>query len=199
MIALSRAYVCVEGAPRIDRVDERIFTLRYFAACMDCGFCADQCCSYGVDIDADNIARVISLGAAFEAFVGVPQCDWFTPERWVDGEFPSGRYGRTQTRAGKCVFASPSRGCRIHAWCLQTGLDYHHYKPLVSTLFPVTFELGALVPSGEAADGTLVCSGNGPTLYQGARDELRFYFGDGLVGELDALAGILPQGDFMLG
>jgi hypothetical protein len=188
MIALARPYVCVLGAPLIDRIDERIFTLRYFAACMECGFCADQCCSYGVDIDAANIDRVMSLGADFEAFVGVPAHDWFTPERAADAEFPSGSYGRTTTRNGKCVFAGAARGCRIHAWCLQQGLDYHRFKPLVSTLFPVTFDYGALVPSGEAVDGTLVCSGDGPTLYQGARDELRFYFEDAFIAALDALA-----------
>jgi hypothetical protein len=189
MIALSRAYASVFGAPVIDRIDPRLFTLRYFAACMDCSFCADQCCSYGVDIDTANIDALRGLGADFAAFVGVPQSDWFTAERSADAEFPSGTYGRTQTRDGKCVFADRGgRGCRIHAWCLQQGLDYHRYKPLVSTLFPVTFEFGALVPSPETLDGTLACAGSGPTLYQGARDELVYYFGEAFVAELDAHA-----------
>lgn len=188
MIALSRAFPCVLGAPVIDRIDRRIFTLRYFAACMDCGFCADQCCSYGVDVDAANIEAIRALGPDFAAFVGVPASDWFTAERWCDAEFPSGAYGRTRTVAGKCVFADASgRGCRIHAWCLAHGLDVHHFKPLVSTLFPLTFEYGALVPSPETLDGTLVCAGNGPTLYHGARDELRHYFGAAFVAELDEM------------
>lgn len=188
MIALARAYPCVLGAPVIDRIDPRLFTLRYFAACMECSFCADQCCSYGVDIDTANIEALRALGPDFAAFVGVPASQWFTAERTPDAEFPSGTYGRTQARNGKCVFASPTgRGCRIHAWCLAQGFDYHRYKPLVSTLFPVTFEFGALVPSPEAVDGTLVCAGNGPTLYQGARDELGWYFGPAFIAELDAL------------
>lgn len=188
MIALSRSHACVLGAPAIDRIDRRIFTLRYFAACMDCGFCADQCCSYGVDIDAANMEALRGLGPDFEAFVGVPQAEWFTGEIVSDPEFPSGAYGRTSAPHGKCVFAArTARGCRIHAWCLQNGLDYHRFKPLVSTLFPVTFEHGALVPSPETLDGTLVCSGSGPTLYDGARDELLLYFGSGFVAELDAL------------
>ena len=191
MIALSRSYACVLGAPASDRIDRRIFTLRYFAACMTCGFCADQCCSYGVDIDAANIDALRRLGPDFESFVGVPASQWFTAERSADAEFPSGAYGRTQTRNGKCVFASlTGRGCRIHAWCLARGLDYHRYKPLVSTLFPVTFEFGALVPSPEAVDGTLVCAGNGPTLYEGTRDELLTYFGEAFIAELDALTPI---------
>lgn len=188
MIALSRSYPCEFGAPVIDRVDERIFTLRYFAACMDCGFCSDQCCSYGVDIDAANMEALCSLGPDFETFIGVPQTEWFVGETVSDPEFPSGAYGRTATRDGKCVFADPkARGCRIHAWCLAHGLDYHRFKPLVSTLFPLTFEYGALVPSSEVLDRTLVCSGQGPTLYQGVRSELLTYFGNSFVTELDAL------------
>ena len=189
MIALSRSYPCVLGAPVIDRIDERIFTHRYFAACMACGTCADQCCSYGVDIDVANMERLQTLGPDFESFVGVPGDQWFTPALTFDREFPSGLYGRTRSVGGKCVFADRvARGCRIHAFCLAHGLDYHRYKPLVSTLFPVTFEVGALVPSPETLDGTLICSGDGPNLYAGVRDELHYYFGAAFVAELDALA-----------
>ena len=63
-------------------------------------------------------------------------------------------------------------------------------KPMVSVLFPVTFEQGVLTASGEAADGSLVCSGSGPSLYDGARDELRYYFGPGLIAELEELRSI---------
>ena len=31
------------------------------------------------------------------------------------------------------------------------------------------------------------CLGEGSTLYRGARDELRYYFGDGLIQELDRI------------
>lgn len=95
---------------------------------------------------------------------------------------------RTTVRNGKCVFISAAgRGCTIHAYCLENGIDYHTLKPMVSALFPVTFENGVLVPSSEAIDGTLVCSGEGATLYEGARNELDYYFGTNLVSELDAL------------
>jgi hypothetical protein len=188
MIALSRSYASIFGAPVLDRVDARIFTLEYFARCMECGFCHDQCCSYGVDIDWANMETLCSLGPAFEDYIGVPQSAWFTSTLTADPEFPSGAYGRTETRDGKCIFADRrGRGCRIHAWCLENGLDYHLLKPIVSILFPVTFEYGALVPSPETLDRTLACAGKGPTLYQGVRDELRYYFGGALVTELDAL------------
>jgi hypothetical protein len=189
VITLGQEHRCIFGAPLIRTVDPRIFTLRYFARCVDCGFCHDQCCDYGVDIDAANMERLRDLGAAFETHVGAPQSAWFAPGITDDGEFPSGRHGRTRSVDGKCIFADRSgRGCRIHAWCVQNGLDYHFYKPLVSILFPVTFEHGALVPSPEAVDGSLVCSGDGPSLYDGVRDELTYYFGSAMVAELDVLA-----------
>ncbi len=189
MISLSREFPSIFGAPVIRGVDERIFALRYFARCMSCGFCNDQCCSYGVDIDAANMDRLRGLGAAFENFAGVPEREWFTPALTIDPEFPSGLYGRTRSVDGKCVFADRvGRGCRIHAFCARNGLDYHLYKPLVSILFPLTFEHGALVPSPETLDGTLVCNGEGETLYAGVRDELAYYFGAAFTAELDTLA-----------
>jgi hypothetical protein len=112
-----------------------------------------------------------------------------------DPEFPSGAYGRTRAANGKCVFANRTgRGCRIHAWCLEQGLDYHLYKPMVSILFPLTFEHGALVPSPEAVDGSLLCSGDGVCLYDGVRGELRYYFGDELVAALDVLKSTVRVG-----
>jgi hypothetical protein len=189
VIALGRDYPSIFTAPVIRAVDTGIFALSYFTHCMACGFCNDQCCDHGVDIDLANMERLRSLGPAFEKFVDAPQGEWFAPQIVEDREFPSGRHGRTSAAGGKCVFAERGgRGCRIHAYCLENGLDYHLYKPMVSILFPLTFEHGVLVPSGEAADGSLVCSGDGPSLYEGVRGELTHFFGDELVGALDALS-----------
>ena len=188
LVALGRDFPSIFAAPVIRAVDPAIFALRYFMRCMDCGFCADQCCSYGVDIDAANMERLRGLGAAFEAFAGTAQSEWFTEGLIQDAEFPSGRHGRTRAVDGKCVFAErQGRGCKIHAYCLANGLDYHLYKPMVSILFPLTFEHGVLVPSPEAVDGSLVCAGSGPTLYEGARGELAHFFGEDFVATLDAL------------
>ena len=70
---------------------------------------------------------------------------------------------------------------------LNTGGDYHDLKPLVSILFPLTFEYGVLEPSSEIQDGSVICYGEGPTVYEGSRDELLYYFGAQMVAELDAL------------
>jgi hypothetical protein len=58
---------------------------------------------------------------------------------------------------------------------------------MVSILFPLTFNYGRLEPSSEVLDKSLVCAGEGPSLYDGVREELAYYFGDGLIAELDAL------------
>jgi len=188
IVRLSRDYACRSGAPVIGAVDEAIFSLRYFMRCMACGFCNDQCCDHGVDIDAANAEGLRALGPEFAARVPLPPDEWFTGELVRDAEFPSGAHVRTRVKNGKCVFANPAgRGCTIHAYCLEKGVDYHAFKPMVSTLFPLTFEQGVLVPSSEARDGSLVCSGEGGSLYDGVRGELEYYFGPQLVLELDAL------------
>jgi hypothetical protein len=188
VIALDRDYPSIFAAPVLRAVDSDIFALRYFTRCMACGFCNDQCCNFGVDIDLANMERLRALGPAFEAFAGTPQGEWFAAEIIEDREFPSGAHGRTRAVDGKCVFADrKGRGCKIHAYCLEESLDYHFYKPMVSILFPLTFEHGVLVPSPEAVDGSLICAGDGPGLYDGARGELAHFFGRELVAALDAM------------
>ncbi len=191
VVNLARDFASIWSRPVIRAVDTRIFRLRYFRHCMACNFCADQCCNYGVDVDESNVERLLSLGAAFENYVGAPRADWFTQDVVCDAEFPGGRHRRTRAVGGHCIFRAPGRGCRIHAYSLENGLDYHLYKPLVSTLFPLTFEGGVLVPSEEATDGSLICAGEGDTLYAGARDELAYYFGKAFVETLDAIAAEL--------
>ncbi len=188
VVPLGQSHACKMGGPVLRAVDRRIFSLRYFQNCMGCGFCHDACCQHGVDVDMENVERLKAAPQAFKALVGVPESEWFTGAVMADAEFSSGRHVRTQVRNGACVFRIPKgRGCLIHGFSLEAGLDYHALKPIVSVLFPLTFEQGVLVASDEVLDGTLVCSGEGPSCYDGARDELRYYFGDALVAELDAL------------
>ncbi len=188
MIALAKEYPSIFGAPVIRAIDPDIFAYRYFTHCMSCNFCGDACCSYGVDIDVENMARLAELGEDFAAHVGVPRAQWFDAEITLDAEFPGGASGRTAARDGACVFLDrKQRGCKIHAWCLTNGIDYHQLKPLVSVLFPLTFEGGVLVASGEMEDNELICAGQGPSLYDGVRGELAHYFGDGFVGEVDEI------------
>ena len=188
-LPLSRPYVARHGAPLIARVDPQLFERRYFARCMGCGFCGDACCDHGVDADAPVVALVLARAAEIEPHVGVPRDQWFEAETEHDADAPGGWFRRTRVRDGRCVFRHRTgRGCVLHGFALGAGIDYHDVKPMVSTLFPVTFAEGTLFVSDELDDGTLVCAGDGPTAYEAARPELAYYFGEEFVAELDGLA-----------
>lgn len=182
----SRAYPTRWGAPVVDRVDTAIFQRRYFMSCMQCSYCFDSCCQYGVDVDVENVRRLEAREADVVMFTGVPRDRWFT-EQWVDDrEFPGGRQTRTRVEDGACVFRNrKGRGCMLHSYALDRGIDYHEVKPMVSALFPLTFDYGLLHPSNEIVDRSLQCIDDGPTLYRGVRDEVDWYFGKELVEELD--------------
>lgn len=170
-------------------VDPAIFHRRYFGHCFGCSFCNDACCEHGVDVSLIERDHILERADELERRLGVPRDRWFTPIVTTDEDFPGGASTRTAVVNGTCVFRlTGARGCALHAFALERGEDYHAIKPMVSTLFPVTFGGGALLCSEELADESLVCAGEGPTAYQMARAELRHYFGDELVAELDALA-----------
>jgi hypothetical protein len=188
LVPLRRAYVARCMAPTITHVAPEIFRLRYFTKCMDCAFCGDWCCSFGVDIDVENVARIVAYKPELEARIGIPADLWFTDELESHPEYPGGACRRTNTIAGKCVFhRRGGRGCHLHAFALEKGLDYHDLKPMLSTLFPLTFDDGVLDLMEEVEDRSLVCLGEGPTLYRGVRGELAYYFGSEFVGELDEI------------
>ena len=195
IVALRRAYRSRQGAPLIDQVALEIFELRYFTKCMSCTFCNDWCCSHGVDIDLENVQRVLGHKDELEARLKVPSSQWFTDEPPdPHPDYPGGACMRTNTRAGKCVFLNrEARGCHLHAFAVEKGIDYHELKPVLSTLFPLTFDDGVLHVMDEVDDRSLVCLGEGPTLYRGVRSELEYYFGPAFVEELDVLEAAQPR------
>ena len=69
---------------------------------------------------------------------------------------------------------------------MSYAFDYHAIKPTVCWVFPLTWDEQVLEPAEEALTD-LVCLGEGPTLYEMARDELKAAFGEPLVEELDAV------------
>jgi len=163
---------------------------RYFGHCMACTFCGDACCTHGVDVSIVERDRILARAAELEPLVGVDRSRWFVQGATADADFPGGAATRTAVVNGACVFLRRGgRGCLIHAALLEAGEDYHALKPMVSTLFPVTFGDGALLCSEELHDASLICAGEGPTAYDMARVELEHYFGAELVVELDAYAG----------
>ncbi len=203
MHALSRPYASRYGRPVLNRYDPRIFTLRYFGACMDCTSCGDACCQYGADIEMPRMTTILQHADALEQFINVSREQWFRTDPddigiLPDGDYPGGEYSRTgvaEIPVGRsphnteaCVFLDPvDRGCRLHRFGLANGIDVHEIKPMVCILFPLSFSEGDLFPSIEFDDDDLVCSGPGPTVYENVREDLRYYFGDELIAELDAM------------
>ena len=172
----------------LSAVDAVIFERHYFTACLDCSFCNDWCCQFGVDADDWHVRRILEHAAELEAFTAIARDRWFAREVENDPDAPGGRMWRTAVVDGRCVFlARAGRGCRLHSFCLERGIDPHDLKPLVDGLFPLTYEAGVLCPADEVQDGTLVCLETGPTLYRGVRESLRYYFGDELVTDLDRI------------
>lgn len=187
-IALPRDFPSRYGVPVLRAVHPDIFRLTYFTHCLQCTFCNDWCCQFGVDVDRRHAERILAHAADLEAYLGIPRERWFTSEREPDPEAPGGESWRTAVVDGACVFLNRGgRGCRLHAFCLERGIDHHELKSIVDGLFPLTFEAGVLCPALEAEENELVCMGTGPTLYRGIREEVRYYFGDELIAVLDAM------------
>jgi Fe-S-cluster containining protein len=188
-LPLARTYVARGGAPEVRAVDVAIFERRYYGHCMACSFCGDSCCQHGVDVSVVERDRILAEADRLAPLVRAPREQWFVPGEVPDADFPGGAATRTAVVDGGCVFLrAGARGCALHAFSLSRGEDYHALKPMVSALFPVTFGDGTLLCSEELVDGTLSCTGDGPTAYAMARGELGYYFGAELVAELDAIA-----------
>lgn len=192
IIALPKSFPCRYGVPVLSAVDAAVFTARYFTHCMQCTFCHDSCCQHGVDVDMLHVPAIEAHAPELEARMGIPRDRWFTGEYTPDPEMPGGGSLRTQVVDGACVFRDRSgRGCHVHAYCLERGIDYHTLKPIIDCLFPLTFSEGVLYPAIEVDDRSLICLDTGPTLYRGVRDELRYYFGEELLLALDAIEATL--------
>ena len=191
LLPLSRPFPSRDQIPVIEGVDRRIFHLRYFAACMSCTFCHDSCCQHGCGVDSRIHARLLQHAEGLEARVGRSREEWFGEQWFHDAEeAPDGRFLRTQVVEERCVFVDRrGRGCHIHSYCIEAGLDYHELKPRACWLFPLVYIQGVLQPAYEIREErSLVCVDQGPTLYEATRGELEYYFGAEMVRELDLLA-----------
>jgi hypothetical protein len=195
LVRLPRAFPGRDGVPVITRVDTRIFTHHYFTHCLQCGFCHDWCCSYGVDVELPRAETILAHADALEAYMGIGRDRWFEEETEYDAGVPGGAVRRTRVEDGACVFLKRNgRGCLIHAFCVERGLDYHALKSMVDCLFPVTFAADLLCAADEVLDGELVCVNAGPSLFRGVERELAYYFGAEFVRALAAVeARVLGQ------
>ncbi|UCF40739.1 MAG: hypothetical protein JSW43_13620 [Gemmatimonadota bacterium] len=188
VIALPTAFASRYGAPVITHIDTDIFRRTYFTHCLQCDFCDDWCCQHGVDVDLYHYERIQRHADGLERYTRIPREQWFTGEVEQDPEVPGGGSHRTRVVNGSCVFRKPrERGCLLHAYCLEEGLDHRELKSMVDCLFPLTFYDDILCVADEVDDEELVCLDTGPTIYRGGREELVYYFGEAFAAALDTL------------
>ncbi len=186
VVPLARSFNSRYGAPVISHIDTDIFRRTYYTYCLACDFCYDQCCEYGVDVDLYHYDRIMRHADALESYTGVSRERWFTKGVEVDPEVPGGGARRTRVVGGRCVFINrEGRGCMLHSFCVDEGLDFRELKSMVDCLFPLTFYDGTVCVADEVDDGSLVCLGSGPTVYRGGREELEYYFGGEFMAVLD--------------
>jgi len=138
-----------------------------------------------------NVDRLMNYKTELEEFTGIKNEKWFddSVKKW-DHEYPGGDYTRTSYIKEKdyCVFHdSKNRGCMLHSFALHKGIDFHELKPFFCSIFPVTYFEGVLCIPEEIDEKLTACLGDGPTLYTGARDAIRYYFGEEIIVELNEI------------
>lgn len=186
IIPLTKEYV--SGNVSISFVHRDIFLKTYFARCLECHFCHDWCCSFGADVDIQNVEKIQQRREEILPFVRPPEVEWFEAEYAYYEEYAGNQYTRINPQGPRCVFISKDqRGCGLHRYALSKGMDCHEIKPLVCVLFPLSFGEGILSLAPELDDASLICSGSGYSAYQSIRDELEYYFGREFVTELDGV------------
>lgn len=186
VIALGKEYV--SGNLAIAFVHRDIFLKSYFARYLECTFCQDWCCSFGADIDIQNVERINRRRDEILPFVRPPEGEWFDPEFTYYEEYAGNQYTRIQVQGPRCVFISKDqRGCGLHRYAIHRGIDYHEIKPLICILFPLSFEEGVLSVAAELDDHSLVCEGVGESVYRSLRNELEYYLGSEFVDEVDRI------------
>lgn len=183
--------------PRFVRAQRAIFEKRVVAECMthSCSLVRDghrqkldACCQYGVDVDIaerdailahrPEIADILRPEFAHEP--------WFAAEIATDADFPSGRYVRTNTAEGGCIFlAHDARGCAIHRASIAGAWDFRGVKPHVCRLFPLSYESDAIVLSDDYSDYSCAYQEHAQTVYRVGRADLGDIFGADLVRALD--------------
>jgi Fe-S-cluster containining protein len=183
--------------PRFKMVDPTIFTKTLVADCMShrCRERApdrerlDACCQYGADIDLGERDRVLEHSAELQRILrpAAAAAPWFTTEVEVDPDFPSGRHVRTARHGDGCVFLDhDGRGCAIHRASIEGGWDFRGTKPHVCRLFPLTYDVAAIMLSDDYPDYSCAFDPDAPTVYRVQRDTLADVFGPELVAALDA-------------
>jgi Fe-S-cluster containining protein len=167
-------------AIKVNEMDKAIFTKKFPADCLRRNSCHDICCTYGCQVDAAEIDKILLYKRKLELILGIPAEEWFSDKVDYDGDYPSGQCVRTRVYDGKCVFHNRrDRGCTLHQLAIEEGVDQHELKPMVCSLFPVTWNNGCLFVSEYLEE--LPCANQGVSVFEAQKDELHFYLCDDFI------------------
>ena len=95
-----------------------------------------------MDADLHHVERIEQYADQIESYTGIPRKRWLTKRVEADAEQPGGGALRTRVRRGACVFLRRNwRGCLIHAFALDHGIDYREIKywPQLEQFTPVVY------------------------------------------------------------
>lgn len=185
--------------PRFRKVQRDIFVAKLAPDCMnhECRLRKegdtiklDACCQYGVDVDLGERDGILKHAEQIRGILSdaVKDKAWFKTDEHVDKDFPSGKYVRTETHSGGCLFLShDKRGCAIHRASIEGDWDFHGIKPHVCRLFPLSYDDESIVLSDDYADYSCAFEANTPSVYRVGRPDLEAIFGSELVAALDAV------------
>ena len=193
--------------PRFRNVDRNIFLERLASDCMsfECRLQnragqvkLDACCQYGVDTDLAERDGILRHRAEILQLLHTDarRQSWFSQVEYVDADFPSGRFVRTNKYGDGCVFlAHDRRGCAIHRAALEGGWDFRGVKPHVCRLFPLTYDESSIVLSDDYRDYSCSAVAAAPSVYRVQRGDLIDIFGWELVDALDRVEAQVTRAD----
>jgi hypothetical protein len=192
LIKLSKSYPSRYGLPVVDGIDTDIFSTRYpSAGCMGMD-CNDICCSGGAIMDIVAFNKLKEF-REYEEFKNIA---WESISFEKEQYYPGGLGCYTPIVDGMCVFKNrASRGCGIHSFCFEKGIEVRELKFFACCIFPVEVnrvqDKSHILTVGyelrhEGFDFDCKFTGDS-TVYECARDDICYYFGKELIDVIDGL------------
>ena len=200
-LAASR-YVRVPHA-QIRRVEREIFFAPFVSDCLShqcrCSdgsqqLNLDACCQYGVDVDLFERDRILLHSDEIRPILDSSFQD---PKLWFDDSepeeddlFPSGVVVRTavagEEESSGCVFLQhDQRGCALHLAAAHHGWDPGWIKPVVCTLYPLSFDSAGICLSDDFRRYSCAYGAGPESVYQVMRQTIATVFGAEVARLLD--------------
>lgn len=192
IIELKQTFNSRYGLPAVSKVETDIFTFKYYDKnCFDNNTCNDICCSEGVLMDIRSFEQLLKYKDKPE-FKHIDWDYYFKKDLLAAG----GLGCDSRVVNGTCAFRNTGgRGCLIHKFSLESGMDFRDIKFLYCCFFPADIFDGELLSYSNLLrrKGYLNCEGGNSTVYETSKNDIEYYFGQGLINELDNINANLSR------